>query len=90
MPMFRQKRQVDNFPLTADRSGHLRLKNHNHFCQCLELLLVTKKEWVDYLLRTQVDIFIERVGADEETISPMSDKLTFFYGNAILPELALP
>ena len=88
-----QKAKVDKstFPLVVAKDGHMKLKkNHDHYYQCMGLLLVTGKNWVDYVLRSQVDIYIERLLPDYACFEKIIEKSSYFYGKAILPELAHP
>ena len=34
---------------------------YGHYYQCMGLLLVTGKDWLDYILRSKKDIFVERI-----------------------------
>ena len=76
------------------KDSKLNLKtNHIYFYQCHGLLNVCDKMWIDFIVRTlnPHQIFIQRIYKDEIFWqNHMLPKLTAFYRNAILPELACP
>lgn len=78
------------FPLKTTTDGvHLKT-THAHYTQCQGQLMVTKKPWVDYVLRTKVDIYVERIYPNSVFQTKLQDKLKKFYFNSYLPEIVLP
>ena len=65
-------------------------RSHPHYTQCQGQLLVTNRAWVDYVLRTKVDIFVERIYPDTTFINNLENKLANFYFHCFLPELSCP
>ena len=66
-------------------------RRHDYYYQVQCQLYCENKEWCDFVVRTEVDISIERIHRDrkwwKEQVQP---KLNDFYFNALLPELACP
>ena len=86
----RAKKEKKVFPLEVV-NGIKRLKKRNpHYTQIQGQLLVTGKNWCDYILRTQVDCHIERITADKEFHERLHKRLNYFFMNCLLPEIALP
>ncbi|KAK4883166.1 hypothetical protein RN001_006485 [Aquatica leii] len=58
---------------------------------CLDKLHVTGKEWCDFIVWTDNDIYVERIFPDydfwRQTLLP---KLTFFFEKVLLPEIVDP
>lgn len=50
----------------------------------------SRRNWCDFVVRTSVDFFVERIEIDTTFVAQTVAKLKSFYFNAILPELALP
>ena len=72
-------------------STTLRLKHsHQHYYQIQAAMFCTRVKWCDFVVRTNVDLHIERVPWDPQFWMSVLPKLRNFYFTAILPELALP
>lgn len=80
-----------DFPLSKDKKGNFNLKTrHTHYTQCQTLLEVLDREWIDYALFTEVDLYVERISRNRQWWKKNLSKLEKFYFHAILPELAHP
>ena len=77
--------------LTADSMGLLHLKTkHNYYYQIQAAMFCTGRKWCDFVVRTNVDIHIERVEWNEQLWEGILPKLRDFYFTGLLPELAQP
>jgi hypothetical protein len=66
-------------------------EKHDFYWQVQGQLNVCKRPWCDFVLRTDVDIFVQRIYRDEHLwANVMYPKLSAFYQKALLPELAVP
>ena len=66
-------------------------RTHKYYYQVQGLLNICGLQWCDFVLRTQKDLFVERVLIDKDLwANKMYPKLCKFYNKALLPELALP
>ena len=91
----RSKQDKFTFPLKlkSDSSSvdEYTLKgSHPHYTQRQGQLLVINIAWVDYVLRTEVDIFVERIYPDTIFINNLENKLANFYFHCFLPKLSCP
>ena len=79
-----------DFCLT-DSNGCLKLKRtHKFYHQVQATMFCTKRKWCDLVVRTNVDLHIERINWDPTFRTNVLPKLHSFYFTAILPELTLP
>ena len=68
-----------------------RLKHgHDYYYQVQCQLYCTDMEWCDFIVKTEKDIHIERIGRDRQWRNSQMDKSSQFYFNALLPELSWP
>lgn len=73
------------------KDGTCQLKHgHDYYYQVQCQLYCTDKEWCDFIVRTEKDIHIERIGRDRKWWDVQMDKCFNFYFSALLPELACP
>ena len=74
-----------------NRDNTYKLKtNHDYFHQVQCQLYCVDREWCDFILRTDVEIHIERIQRDRRWWGVQLEKLRKFYFSALLPELACP
>ena len=79
-----------DFCLTESTSS-LRLKHsHQYYYQIQAAMFCTRVKWCDFVVRTTVDLHVERIAWDPQFWMSVLPKLHNFYFTAILPELALP
>ena len=72
-----------------DMDGKIYLdKSHNYYYQMQGCLFVCNMDWCDFVVRTEKDIFIERVVRNNEFIGMMLARLAEFYTRFLLPSLA--
>ena len=75
----------------AESTNGLRLKrSHQYYYQVQAAMFCTKARWCDFVVRTNVDLHIERIPWDPQFWMSLLPRLHDFYFTAILPELALP
>ena len=83
--------ETKDFCLKTNKDGSLSLKrSHNYFYQIQAGMFCTRRNWCDFVVRTTVEIHVERIGIDNEFLKHVIAKLKSFYFSAILPEIALP
>ena len=84
--------EAKDFCLTVNtQSSSLRLKkSHQYYYQIQAAMFCTRVKWCDFVVRTNVDLHMERVQWDPEFWMSVLPKLHSFYFTAILPELAMP
>lgn len=63
-------------------------KTHNYFYQMQGCMFVVDMEWCDFVVRTEKDIFVERIVRNNEFIGMMLARLAEFYTRFLLPSLA--
>ncbi len=63
-------------------------KKHNYYYQIQGCLFLLGLKWCDFCVRTEKDIFIERIERNDTFISSMVAKLGEFYVRCLLPSLA--
>ena len=78
--------------LSCNRTnGALSLKkSHTYYYQVQMVMLCTNTEWCDFVVRTKVDLYVERIRWDEAFCQSVLPKLRRFFFDSILPELTLP
>jgi len=77
--------------LSCHSTGVLALKHSDKYYYQLQVAMYcTNKKWCDFVVRTSVDIHVERVQYDEVFFNSCLHKLKEFYFNSILPELTSP
>ena len=80
-----------DFCLALTDDGSLSLKRtHNYYYQVQATMSCTGRKWCDLVIRTTVDLHVERVMFDPEFWKSVMCRLHSFYFSAILPELAVP
>ena len=73
----------------AINNSHIELKHtHSYYYQVQMAMFCTKREWCDFILRTTIDYYFERVQIDESFCARLLPSLRRFYVTAILSELA--
>ena len=83
--------KASSFCLEVDKDTQLHLKHrHNFYFQVQCQLYCSDKEWCDFVVRTDVDMHIERIHRDRKWWGPQLGKLRIFYFTSLLPELACP
>jgi hypothetical protein len=87
-------KQYGNFCLRREKKGESKMtlhKKHAYYYQVQGLLAITEAAWCDFVVKTDIDLFVQRVYPDctfwQQVMMP---KLTKFYYKALLPELASP
>ena len=74
-----------------NKEGKYQLKHrHDYYHQVQCQLYCVDHEWCDFVVRTEVDIHIERIYRDRKWWGLQLRKLRKFYFDAMLPELACP
>ncbi|KAK3101484.1 hypothetical protein FSP39_003938 [Pinctada imbricata] len=90
---FEEAARKSTFCLESNK-GKLTLKrNHNYYYQCQGQLNICQIEWLDFIVRrtNPYEIHVERIYRDKKLWDDfMVPKLTAFYHNCMLPELASP
>ncbi len=72
-------------------SDLLQLKRqHNYYYQVQCQLYCVDQHWCDFVVRTNKDIYVERIYRDRKWWDVQLEKLKKFYFGALLPELASP
>ena len=75
----------------VNRDGSLQLKRtHVYFHQLQATMFCTERKWCDFVVRTTVDLHIERISFNADFWKPILLRLRSFYFSAVLPELAVP
>lgn len=64
-------------------------RTHTYYYQVQMAMFCTNRKWCDFILRTTIDYYCERVQFDESFCTGLLPSLRRFYITAILPELAL-
>ena len=82
----------NSFCLEVNKNDNtLRLKRrHDYHYQIQCQLYCTNRDWCDIVIRTEVDMHIERIHRDGAWWTSNMDKLKTFYFSSLLPELAVP
>ena len=74
-----------------EKGNSLRLKHqHNYYYQVQCQLYCVDQHWCDFVVRTNKDMYIERIYRDTKWWDGQLEKLRNFYFGALLPELASP
>ena len=63
---------------------------HDYYYQVQCQLYCTDMEWCDFIVKTEKDMHVERIGRDRQWWNSQIDKCHQFYFSALLPELACP
>ena len=72
-------------------NGKLSLKRtHNYFYQIQTAMLCTETKWCDFVVRTTVDLHVERIFFDDSFCNSFLQKVRYFYFDCILPQLTDP
>lgn len=75
-------------PYLHEVNGHLTLKqDHDYYYQVMGLLLVTGRQWCDFVVWTFVDCFVTRIHRDDTFIEVMISKLNDFFKEYFKPLL---
>ena len=84
-------KQGKNFCLTENGSSLIGLKHsHQYYYQIQATMFCTRRKWCDFVVRTTVDLYVERIAWDPQFWMSVLPRLHSFYFTAILPELTLP
>ena len=68
-----------------------RLKpRHDYYHQVQTQLYCTRRHWCDFVVRTNKELFVERIYKDQSWLDINLNKLSKFYFSSLLPELACP
>jgi hypothetical protein len=78
------------FPLNFCNNTFSLKRNHSHYTQIQGQLMVTNRNWCDYMLRTEEDYYIERIFRNENFLLKLKERLDYFFNYCFLPELASP
>ena len=79
---------MDKSCLQEDSTGKLSLKkSHAYYYQVQCQLLVSEKEFCDFIVWTNVDFHCERISVDNEVQAEIVHKAKQFFIKAVLPEL---
>ena len=91
-PLSNPASEAKYFCLTiCTKNSSLRLKHsHQYYYQIQAVMFCTGMKWCNFVVRTNVDLLVERVPWDPQFWMSVLPKLHNFYFTAILPELALP
>ncbi|XP_070389189.1 uncharacterized protein [Dermacentor albipictus] len=73
--------------LVVDGNDAKLLRNHHYFKQVMMQMFVCKRNYCDFVVWTQKDIFIERVMFDKEFCNEIVDKCALYFERVLLPEL---
>ena len=65
-------------------------RQHDHYYQIQCQMYCVHRHWCDFVLRTDKDLHIERIYRDQAWWEGQLPKLSTFYFDALLPELAFP
>lgn len=65
-------------------------KRHDYYFQVQCQMFCEEREWCDFVVRTEKDIFVERIPFDKKWWEEKLPKLKEFYFKHLLPELAHP
>ena len=72
-------------------NGTLSLKHSDTYYHQVQMaMFCTNTERCDFVVRTQVDLHVERIRLDESFCKSVLPKLRRFFFNSVLPELTLP
>ena len=75
----------------SDSSGTLSLKESDtYYYQVQVAMFCTNRKWCDFVVRTKVDLHVERIKFNETFCHSFLSKLRNFFFNSLLPELTLP
>ena len=78
--------------LNSDQTKRLKLKHsHPYFCQVQGQMVITEREWCDFVIYTEKGINIERIWYDPEFWNnSLLPKLVSFYDHCLGPEIVCP
>ena len=65
-------------------------RQHDYYYQIQCQMYCCKREWCDFIVRTNKDMHVERIHRDQIWWEQQMEKLCEFYFSALLPELACP
>ena len=89
---FHDKCSTD-FCKTAKAQNNIKLslkRTHNYFYQIQTAMLCTETKWCDFVVRTTVDLHVERIFFDDSFCNSFLQKVRYFYFDCILPQLTDP
>lgn len=78
------------FCLTVKEGRQQLDQKHDYYYQVQCQLYCTQAMWCDFVVRTEEDLYVERILRDDEWWQTQLPKLEKFYFTALLPELACP
>ena len=65
-------------------------RRHDYYYQIQCQMYCCKREWCDFIVRTNKDVHVERIQRDHIWWEQQMEKLCEFYFSALLPELGCP
>ena len=72
-------------------TNSFRLKpRHDYYHQVQTQLYCTRRHWCDFVVRTNKELFVERIYKDQSWLDTNLNKLSKFYFSSVIPELACP
>ena len=83
-------KKIKGFCLQETEDGLTINKSHDYYYQIQCQMFVDNKLWCDFVVRTTVDFFVERVNYNSGFWNAVLPKLQTFYFDALLSELAAP
>lgn len=87
-PFCRKDFDIDEKVNCLVKNENLELdKKHSYYYQVQTQLLVSGKEYCDFIVWTKKDLFVQRIGIDENIIKEIVAKSELFFKNVILPEI---
>ena len=70
--------QSKDFYLSLNDRGQLHLKkSHKYYFQVLAAMFCTERKWCDFVVRTTIDIHVERIEWDSELWAPKAPTFLF-------------
>ena len=82
--------KIQSFCLEKKGETYQLKRNHDYHYQVQCQLYCNKLSWCDFVLRTEKELFVERIQIDPQWWNKHISKLKQFYFEALLPELACP
>ena len=63
-------------------------KNHDYYYQMQGCMHILNMDWCDFVVRTEKDIFVERIVKNQTFVTTMVSRLSEFYCRFLLPSIA--
>ena len=78
----------DKFFLNRGEDGELYLpQEHHYYAQVQGELAVTDREWCDFVMYSNGEVFVDRIMTDLDYWNTLEQKLEEFYVRNIFPEI---